>query len=203
MSISTSTWRGRAAMVAALVLGFAAITASVGSGQATAKGGGGTAKPPTGNPAPLVPPTWPTVPAPNFSTNTANIHGFDDTGFIQKATADPTRARRRPQRGRWHPRPQRRAHRHPVQLGRPDAGQHLVLGRLHRIGRRTPALALDGSGSGNGTPSANKPYPSFEIHAIGNIVGNKRIAGLVFAVAAGVQHRHRRHHRPSTTAPAT
>lgn len=180
MSISTSTWRARAAMVAALVLGFGAITASVGSGQATAKGG--TSKPPAGNPAPLVPPTWPAVPAPVFSTNSANLHGFDVTGFVQQATADPTLC---------------------PALPAAQAGGRIVLNGMtitvpcnsivqmpantlswvDSIDIATAnhqSLALDGTGSGSAAPSANTPYPSFEAHVVGNIVGTQLIAGLVF-----------------------
>ena len=46
-------------------------------------------------------------------------------------------------------------------------------------------------------------FPSMEMHAIGNIVDGKRIAGLLFASQQSVEHRHRRHHGASTTRRAT
>lgn len=181
MSITSSTWRARTAMLAATVLALAAVTASFGSGGASAKGG--TAKPPAGNPAPLTPPIWPAVPAPVFSVNTSRIHGFDLTGFIQKATVGTTGC-----------------------TGTvTSAGGTLVVNGITVVvpcnsviqmpantltwpeaidiaTANAQALALDGSGA-NGTTnavSANKPYPSFEASITGNIVGGQYIAGLIY-----------------------
>ena len=179
MTTSTSSWRARTAMLAATVLALAAVTASFGSGGASAKGG--TAKPPPGNPAPLTPPIWPAVPAPTFSVNTARLHGFDLTGFIQKVTVGTAGC-----------------------TGTVTSpGGTLVVNGITVVVPcnsiiQMPAntltwpeaidlatanpLALDGSGSTGGASavSPNKPYPSFEASITGNIVGGQYIAGLIY-----------------------
>jgi hypothetical protein len=171
-------------MVAAVVLGLAAITASFGSGGASAKGG--TAKPPPGNPAPLVPPTWPAVPPPVFSVNTADIHGFDVTGFVQSATVDPTMC---PDiSGSLDPDVRARTGGSLVVNGitvvvpcnsivQMPANTLTWSDSIDLVTHNT--LALDGTGSGV-PPSPGTSYPSFEVHVVGNIVGTRHIAGLVF-----------------------
>ena len=182
MTTSTSSWRARTAMLAATVLALAAVTASFGSGGASAKGG--TAKPPAGNPAPLTPPIWPAVPAPTFTANTAGLHGFDVTGFIQSASVDPTLCPGAPAsnvggtivlNGVTITVPCNSVIQMPANtLSWPDA----IDIATHN------ALALDGTGSGTAA-APNTPYPSFEAHVVGNIVADaagasKYIAGLVF-----------------------
>lgn len=182
MTISTSSWRARTAMLAATVLALAAVTASVGSGGAAAKGG--TAKPPAGNPAPLTPPIWPAVPAPVFSVNTARLHGFDLTGFISKATvgnvtgcgATPTsQGGSLVVNGITVVVPCNSIVQMPANtLTWPEA--------IDIATANAQSLALDGSGSNAGADgvSPNKPYPSFEASITGNIVGGQYIAGLIY-----------------------
>ena len=72
--------KGWARIGIAVVLGLALVVA--GAAVAFAKGGG-TAKPPVGATSPFV---TPTLADPLFSVAPADIHGFDETGFIQDAT---------------------------------------------------------------------------------------------------------------------
>ena len=89
--------KGWARIGIAVVLGLALVVA--GAAVAFAKGGG-TAKPPVGATSPFV---TPTLADPLFSVAPADIHGFDETGFIQDATVsddnsacpDVTQANRR------------------------------------------------------------------------------------------------------------
>jgi hypothetical protein len=160
-----------AAGAAALFLVFA-----LGAGSAFAQGGGGTTKPPPGAVAPWV---TPTLPDPVFTTDPKLIHGFDETGFIQQATvsADNTAC--------------------------PDVTQADRLGGTVMINGTTitipcnsviqmPANTLKWSAFVNGVPGSpfptlptallgpSAPFPSYEIHVIGNIVASQHIAGLVF-----------------------
>ena len=62
---------------------LAAALAVLVAGAVMAYAKGGTAKPPVGAVSPFI---TPTLPDPSFTTSPTDIHGFDETGFIQDAT---------------------------------------------------------------------------------------------------------------------
>jgi hypothetical protein len=153
-------------------LGLAAVLGMVvligGAVVAYAQGGGGTAKPPPGAVSPFV---TPTLTDPAFTTAPADIHGFDETGFIQDATvsADNTAC--------------------------PDVSQANRLGGTVTINNITmvvpcnmvvqmPANTMTWADMVHNGPSLalkDSPYPSFEMRVVGNIVAGKHMAGLMFA----------------------
>src|SRR5262249_56015081 len=65
------------------VMVIAGATVAFGKGGVGGGGGGGTAKPPPGVTSPFI---TPTLNDPLFDVAPADIHGFDETGFIQDAT---------------------------------------------------------------------------------------------------------------------
>ena len=162
-------WRAAvSAAVPLVVLGL--LTARLSGGHAAAAGG--TAKPPPGASAPFV---TATLPDPSLVVPATQIHGFDDTGFIDTATvaADNTMCPNTP-----NPTP-----------GKPNRlGGTLVMNGLPivipcNMVIQMPANTFTWADFVNGGPdlSLGHGYPSFEIHAIGNVVGNRRIAGLLYA----------------------
>jgi hypothetical protein len=149
-----------------IVLGLAILVA--GAVVAYAKGGGGTAKPPAGAVSPFI---TPTLPDPVFSTNTADIHGFDETGFIQDATVSADNS------------------------ACPDVSNAHNLGGTVTINNtkivvpcnmviQLPANTMTWADMVNGGPSLalkDSAFPSFEVRVVGNIVAGTHMAGLMFA----------------------
>jgi len=133
-----------------------------------AQGGGSTAKPPPGAVAPFV---TATLPDPSvLGALPAQIHGFDDTGFIQGATVDTTNANC------------------PNTIDPHRFGGTLTLNNGPivipcNMVIQAPANTFTWADFINTGPdlSLGKGYPSFEMHAVGNIVGARRIAGLLYA----------------------
>ena len=158
--------------VAAVVIPLAAIGMLVVplSISSFAQGGGGTAKPPPGGVAPFV---TPTLPDPSvLGAPAAQIHGFDDTGFIQGATVDATNANC----------PNTPADQ-PSRFGGTLTLNHGPIVIPCNMVIQLPANTFTWADFVNSGPdlSLGKGYPSFEMHAIGNIVGLRRIAGLLYA----------------------
>jgi hypothetical protein len=128
---------------------------------------GGTAKPPKGAIAPFV---TATLPDPVTSVLPALIHGFDDTGFIQSATLDTTNASCPNTTD-----PNRFGGTLTLNNGPIVIPCNMVIQlpantmTWAEFIKNGPSLAL---GAG---------YPSFEMSAVGNIVGARRIAGLLYA----------------------
>ncbi|MEP7191323.1 MAG: fibronectin type III domain-containing protein, partial [Actinomycetota bacterium] len=163
--MNSSLWRKRrvAVVIPALVLSLsAALPLSV-----NAFAQGGTAKPPPGAIAPFV---TATLPDPVISAaDAALIHGFDDTGFIQSATVDASNA-------------------NCPNTTDPDRfGGTLTLNNGPIVIPCNSVIQLPANTMTwadfihNGPSTAlGSGYPSFEMHAIGNIVGDKRIAGLLY-----------------------
>jgi hypothetical protein len=162
------TRRRRVALVVVPLTVLSLLAIPLGS---DAFGQGGTAKPPKGAIAPFV---TATLPDPVTSVNPALIHGFDDTGFIQSARVDSTNA------------------------NCPNTTDPRRFGGILTLNNgpivipcntviQMPANTFTWADFVNGGPSLalGAGYPSFEMHAIGNIVGNKRIAGLLFASQQG------------------
>src|SRR3954467_10157509 len=79
MDRRTRRRQGWTRLTLALVLGTAVLVA----GAVLAYAKGGTAKPPAGAISPFI---TPTLPDPVFTTARTDIHGFDETGFIEDAT---------------------------------------------------------------------------------------------------------------------
>ena len=129
--------------------------------------GGGTAKPPPGAIAPFV---TATLPDPVTSVSPALIHGFDDTGFIQAASVDTTNANC-PNTSD--------AHRFGGTLTLNDGPIVIPCNLVIQM----PANTFTWADFVNGGPSLalGAGYPSFEMRAIGNVVGARRIAGLLYA----------------------
>src|SRR5476649_743466 len=160
-------WRGR--RIAAVVIPvtalslLAAVPLSVGAFAA-----GGTAKPPVkGAIAPFV---TATLPDPVTSVLLALIHGFDDTGFIQGATVDATNANCP---NTTDP------HRFGGTLTLNNGPIVIPCNMVIQAPANTFTWA-DFINTGHDL-SLGKGYPSFEMHAVGNIVGARRIAGLLYA----------------------
>ncbi len=129
---------------------------------------GGTAKPPVkGGIAPFV---TATLPDPVTSVLPRLIHGFDDTGFIQSATVDATNANC------------------PNTTDPARFGGTLTLNNGPivipcNLTIQMPANTFTWADFVHGGPdlSLGTGYPSYEMHAVGNIVGARRIAGLLYA----------------------
>ncbi|MEP7194371.1 MAG: hypothetical protein ABI903_16110 [Actinomycetota bacterium] len=136
---------------------------------------GGTAKPPAGAIAPFVTATLPDPTV--LGAPAAEIHGFTDTGFIQTATVDTTNA------------------------SCPNTSDPSRFGGTLTLNSgpivipcnmtiQLPANTMTWADFVNG-PAAGDPtlgplalggaYPSFEMTAVGNIVGPRHIAGLLYA----------------------
>ena len=163
------------ATIALLILG--AVTANTASAQGGkgggggGGGGGGTAKPPGAAIAPFV---TATLPDPVTSVAPALIHGFDDTGFIQNATVDSQAVAAAKCPNTTDP------HRYGGTLTLNNGPIVIPCNMVIQM----PANTFTWADFVNGGPSlalGAGGYPSFEMRAVGNIVGGKRIAGLVFA----------------------
>jgi hypothetical protein len=128
---------------------------------------GGTAKPPPGAIAPFV---TATLPDPVTSVLPALIHGFDDTGFIKSATVDATNASCPNTTD-----PHRFGGTLTLNNGPIVIPCNLVI--------QMPASTFTWADFVHGGPALDlgTGYPSFEMRAVGNIVGPRRIAGLVYA----------------------
>jgi hypothetical protein len=171
--VKKSIWSAPRVRIAAVLALSCTAVFTVGVGDAGAKGGGGTAKPP-GVATPFVVPPHPAVPAPVFSVNVNNIHQFDTTGFIQAADVDPGLCPGVPAA---------------------QAGGHVTVNGLKitvpcnsiiqlpantlswvdAVDAAHPALSLTGGA-----------FPSFEAHVVGNTVGDKYVAGLVYLSQSSV-----------------
>jgi hypothetical protein len=166
MDRRTRRRRGWGRLGLAALLGMALLIG--GAVVAYAKGGGGTAKPPPGAVSPFI---TPTLPDPAFTTAPGDIHGFDETGFIQDATVSADHS------------------------ACPDVAQDNRLGGTVTINGiqivvpcnmvvQMPANTMTWADMIHGGPSLalkDSPYPSFEIRVVGNIVAGKHMAGLMFA----------------------
>lgn len=148
------------------VVTLTVLALAMGIGLAQARGG--TAKPPTkGVVAPFV---TPTLIDPVFSVNPLLIHGFDVTGFIQDATLSQDNASC------------------PTVLdARYYGGTVTVNGNKIIVPCNTiiqmPANTLTWADFIDGGVSLAlnaSPYPSFEINVVGNSVGNRQVAGLIY-----------------------
>jgi len=158
------SWRRKVAGVTLLSLTVFGLAGGVAQAQ-----GGGTSKPPKGTVSPFVTPNLPD-PA-TFGAPLDKIHGFDVTGFIQDATVSATNAACPNTTD---------AHRF--------GGTVTLNGVLVQVPCNTiiqmPANTFTWADFVNGGPSLalkDTPFPSFEIRAVGNIVGAKYVAGLLFA----------------------
>ena len=157
--------KGWARIGIAVVLGLALVVA--GAAVAFAKGGG-TAKPPVGA---TLNSGSARVGVTNGDVAPADIHGFDETGFIQDATVSDDNS------------------------ACPDVSQANRLGGTVTINNTTivvpcnmviqmPANTMTWADMVHGGPSLalkDSPFPSFEVRVVGNIVAGKHIAGLMFA----------------------
>jgi len=173
--MSNFDWRKRrvgSALVPLTVLSLlAAVPLSV-----NAFAQGGAAKPPVKNAvAPFI---TATLPDPSFlGAPAAQIHGFDDTGFIQGATLDTTNANCPNTND-------------PDRFGGTLTLNHGPIVIPCNMVIQLPANTMSWADFVNG-PAAPDPslgslalgtgYPSFEMGAVGNIVGARRIAGLLYA----------------------
>jgi len=159
-------WRkGKAASVVIPLTVLSLLAAVPLSMSANAQGG--TAKPVKGAVAPFV---TATLPDPVTSVLPGLIHGFDDTGFIQSATVDTTNANC------------------PNTTDPARFGGTLTLNNGPivipcNMTIQLPANTFTWADFVNGGPdlSLGKASTSFEMHAVGNIVGARRIAGLLYA----------------------
>src|SRR3954464_4842396 len=148
----------------AIVLGLAVLVA----GSVVAYAKGGTAKPPAGAVSPFI---TPTLTDPAFTTAPADIHGFDETGFIQDATVSADNS------------------------ACPDVAQANRLGGTVTINGiqivvpcnmivQMPANTMTWADMVHGGPSLalkDSPYPSFRRRVVGHIVAGKHEAGLWIA----------------------
>jgi hypothetical protein len=164
MDDTKPTRRGWTRVAVGLLLGAAMVIA----GAVAAYGQGGTAKPPPGAVSPFI---TPTLADPAFAVDPANIHGFDETGFIQDATVSDDNS------------------------ACPDVTHKNRLGGTVTINNTTivvpcnmvvqmPANTMTWADMVNGGPSLalkDTPFPSFEMRVVGNIVDGKHMAGLMFA----------------------
>jgi hypothetical protein len=164
-----NAWRRR---VAIGVIPLAAVSLMLLPSNNKAFGQGGTAKPPPGAIAPFV---TPTLPDPVTSVNPALIHGFDDTGFVQGATMDTLNADGSDPKCPNTSDPARFGGTLTLNSGRIVIPCNLVV--------QMPANTLTWSDFVNGSPALtlNGAYSSFEVRAVGNLVGTRHIAGLLFA----------------------
>jgi hypothetical protein len=158
-------WRKRRATLLVVPLAAVSLLAAVPFGV-NAFAGGGTAKPVKGAIAPFV---TAALPGPVTSVLPGLIHGFDDTGFIQSATVDATNANCPNTTD-----PHRFGGTLTLNNGPIVIPCNLVI--------QAPANTFTWADFIKGGPdlSLGKGYPSFEMHAVGNIVGARRIAGLLY-----------------------
>jgi Fibronectin type III domain len=169
--MSNVNWRRRRFTAAVIPLTVLSLLSAVPFGVSSFAGGG-TAKPPAGAVAPFVTPTLPT---PVINVDPALIHGFDDTGFIQSATMDPLNAAGLDDKCPNTTDPRRFGGTLTLNSGPIVIPCNLVI--------QMPANTFTWADFIKGGPSLalGTGYPSFEMHAIGNIVGSQRIAGLLYA----------------------
>ena len=171
-SVSTGRRSRRGALLAGvgltslLIIALTASTASA-QGGGGGGGGGGTAKPPAGAVAPFV---TATLPDPVTSVAPTLIHGFEDVGFIQSATVDTSNANcpHTTDPSRFG--------------GTVKLNQGPIVVPCNTV-IQLPANTMTWADFVKNGPdlSVGAGYPSFEMRAVGNIVGNRRIAGLLFA----------------------
>jgi hypothetical protein len=161
-----SDWRKQRTVSVVIPLTVLSLLAAVPLGL-NAYAQGGTAKPPKGAVAPFV---TATLPDPVTSVLPGLIHGFDDTGFIQSATVDATNASCPNTTD-----PHRFGGTLTLNSGPIVIPCNMVI--------QAPANTFTWADFINGGPglSLGTGYPSFEMHAVGNIVGARRIAGLLYA----------------------
>src|SRR3954464_3222376 len=148
----------------AIVLGLAVLVA----GSVVAYAKGGTAKPPAGAVSPFI---TPTLPDPVFTTATTDIHGFDETGFIQDATVSQDSSACPDMTD-----PHRRG-------GTVTINNTPIVVPCNMI-IQMPANTMTWADMVNGGPSLalkDSPFPSFEVRVVGNIVDGRHMAGLMFA----------------------
>src|SRR3954451_2859689 len=170
----------RMTLVGLLATGAATCGLLVGPAGGLAKGGGGTAKPPArGTIAPWVVATLPTPSGfgtPAGSVAAADLHGFDDTGLLEHATVDAPSA----------------------SCSNPGGtavinGQTITIpcNMIVQMPANTltwsdvvnGASVIDGFVTGkllNAVGGGALEYAPYELHAVGNIVGGKQIAGLIY-----------------------
>lgn len=164
---------------ALLALATAALLVpALGAGVADAKGGGGTATPPPGAVAPFVEPTLsqPVAGFQPFTTDVANIHGFDVTGFLQDATVATTNAA-----CPNTPAPTPTSNR----LGGTVKLNNVTITVPCNVTIQMPANTFTWADFVNSGPNttlngAPPPAPSFELRVVGNIVAGKHVAALMF-----------------------
>src|SRR4051812_4846873 len=148
----------------AIVLGLAVLVA----GAVVAYAKGGTAKPPTGVVSPFI---TPTLGDPLFTTPTTDIHGFDETGFIQDATVSADNSACPDVTD-----PHRRGGTVTINNTQIVVPCNLII--------QMPANTMTWADMVNAGPSLalkDSPFPSFEVRVVGNIVAGKHMAGLMFA----------------------
>ena len=151
---------------------------------------GGTAKPPTKNAiAPFVTATLPDPAV--LGAPAAQIHGFADTGFIQGATVDTDNTNCPNTTD-------------PDRFGGTLTLNHGPIVIPCNMTIQLPANTMTWADFVNGpaAPAATLgslalggASPSFEVQAVGNIVGPRRIAGSAVRLAAVAERQHRCHHR--------
>ncbi|MEO8518683.1 MAG: fibronectin type III domain-containing protein [Dermatophilaceae bacterium] len=168
-------WRKRGATMAVVPLTAVSLIAAVPFGL-NAFAAGGTAKPPPGAVAPFV---TATLPDPVISVNPATIHGFDDTGFIQGATVDTTNANC----------PNTPADQ-PSRFGGTLTLNHGPIVIPCNLVIQLPANTMTWADFVKGPAAPDLSLgslalggaaPSFEMSAVGNLVGGRRIAALLYA----------------------
>ncbi len=142
------------------VMGLLAVSLS--NSNAFAQGGG-TAKPPPGAIAPIVTATLPDPTV--LGAAPANIHGFDDTGSNQTATVDASNANCPNTTD-------------PNRFGGKVKLNHGTVVIPCNLVVQMPANTLTWADFVNGPGQVTNG--GLEIHAVGNIVGARRIAGLVY-----------------------
>ncbi|MCW2598865.1 MAG: hypothetical protein JWM02_694 [Frankiales bacterium] len=164
INLATRKRRGASVVIPLTALSLLAVPFT---GNAFGQGGGGTAKPPQGAVAPFV---TPTLPDPVTSVSPTLIHGFDDTGFIESATVDATNANCPNTTD-------------PHRFGGTLTLNHGPIVVPCNLVIQMPAGTFTWADFVQGGPSLalGGGYPSFEMRAIGNIVGTRRIAGLLYA----------------------
>jgi hypothetical protein len=161
-------WRKLKVLTAVLPLIAIGVLLPPGISTFAAPGGGGnTSKPPQGGVAPFF---TASLPDPVTSVLPELIHGFDDTGFIQSATVDTTNVNCPNTTD-----PHRFGGTLTLNNGPIVIPCNMVI--------QAPANTFTWADFINDGPdlSLGKGYPSFEMHAVGNLVGTRRIAGLLYA----------------------
>src|SRR3954463_5365157 len=164
MDRRTRRRQGWTRLTLAIVLGTAVLVA--GAVMAYAKGG--TAKPPQGAISPFI---TPTLPDPVFSSTTTNIHGFDETGFIQDATVSQDSSACPDVTD-----PHRRGGTVTINNTKIVVPCNMII--------QMPANTMTWADMVDGGPSLalkDAPCPSFEVRVVGNIVAGTHMAGLMFA----------------------